>query len=73
MFVVLFTSLFLKKIYLLSTWQDKYCWIKHLYVIFSATHLVGVVSHGRVKESGTVHKWTELNRKEEPTLIKQSF
>ena len=35
--------------------------------------LVGVVNHGRVKESGTVHRWTELNRKEKPTLIKQSF
>ena len=26
-----------------------------------------------MKESGTVHRWTELNRKEKPILIKQSF
>ena len=30
---------------------------------------MGVVNHGRVKESGTVHKWRESNRKEKPTLI----
>ena len=34
---------------------------------------MGVVSHGRVKESGTVHRWTELNRKEKPTLINNPF
>ena len=26
-----------------------------------------------MKESGTVNRWTELNRKEKPILIKQSF
>ena len=30
---------------------------------------MGVVNHGRVKESGTVPKWKELNKKEKPTLI----
>ena len=27
----------------------------------------------RVKESGTVHRWTELNRKELPNLINNPF